>query len=95
MKVRGKPKLEKFMQKHARSMTPLTAWLQDVKDSNWLTPSDSKNRYNSADFLSKNRVVFNIGGNNFRLVVVVRYQNGVVEIEKIGTHAEYNKWKLD
>ena len=83
------------MQKHARSMTPLTAWLQDVKDSNWLTPSDSKNRYNSADFLSKNRVVFNIGGNNFRLVVVVRYQNGVVEIEKIGTHAEYNKWKLD
>ena len=95
MEVIGKPKLEKFIKKHARSKSPLTTWLQDAEDGTWTNTSDIKNRYNSADFLSNNRVVFNIGGNNFRLVVIVRYQNGIVMIDKIGTHAEYSKWKLE
>ncbi|MFC5050831.1 type II toxin-antitoxin system HigB family toxin [Rubritalea spongiae] len=95
MRIVGKPILEKFMKKHARARSPLSAWVQDAIDSEWLTPQDIKNRYNSADFLKDNKVVFNIGGNNFRLVVIVRYQNGIVMIDKVGTHAEYNKWKLD
>lgn len=95
MKVVGQPKLEKFMKKHSRAKSPLSAWLQDAIDSEWKTPQDIKNRYNSADFLNNNKVIFNIGGNNFRLVVIVRYQNGIVMIDKVGTHAEYDKWKLD
>ncbi|WP_343221747.1 type II toxin-antitoxin system HigB family toxin [Persicirhabdus sediminis] len=95
MKVLGQTKLEKFMRKHARSKAPLSAWLQDAKDAQWQTTQDIRDRYNSADFLSGNRVVFNIGGNNFRLVVLVRYQNGIVLVDRIGTHAEYDKWKLD
>lgn len=83
------------MRKHARAKSPLSCWLQDAKDAEWKTPQDIRNRYNSADFLSDNRVVFNIGGNNFRLAVIVRYQNGIVMIDKVGTHAEYDKWKLD
>jgi mRNA interferase HigB len=95
MKVLGQTKLEKFMRKHARAKTSLSSWLQDAKDAEWKTTQDIRDRYNSADFLSDNRVVFNIGGNNFRLVVIVRYQNGIVLIDRIGTHAEYDKWKLD
>lgn len=95
MKVVGQPKLEKFIKKHARAKSPLSAWLQDAIDSEWKTPQDIRNRYNSADFLSNNRVIFNIGGNNFRLVIIVRYQNGIVMIDKVGTHAEYDKWNLD
>jgi len=95
MTVVGKKILEDFMKKHARAKSPLSSWIQDVEDADWETPQDIKNRYRSADFLSDNRVVFNIGGNNFRLVVIVRYQNGIVMIDRIGTHAQYDKWKLD
>lgn len=91
----GVKKLEKFMARHSRAKSCLSTWLQDAKDSTWETPQDIKNRYNSADFLKNNRIIFNIGGNNFRLVVLVRYQNGIVMIDKIGTHAEYDKWNLD
>jgi mRNA interferase HigB len=95
MKIVGLTKLEKFMIKHSRAKSPLSAWVQDAQDSEWKTTQDIRDRYRSADFLKDNRLVFNIGGNNFRLVVIVRYQNGIVMIQKIGTHAEYNKWKLD
>lgn len=82
------------MRKHANSKSPLVAWLEEAEDAEWKTPQDIKNRYRSADFLSGNRVIFDIGGNNYRLVVLVRYQNGVLMIQKIGTHAEYSRWKL-
>ncbi|CAD7855214.1 MAG: hypothetical protein [Olavius algarvensis Gamma 1 endosymbiont] len=57
----------------------------------WRTPQDIKNRYRSVDFLTGNRVIFNLKGNHYRLVVRVRYQNGMVVIEWVGTHAEYDK----
>ncbi|EFT3194198.1 type II toxin-antitoxin system HigB family toxin, partial [Escherichia coli] len=50
--------------------------------------------FNSADFLPNNRVIFNIKGNNYRLVVQVVYQAGMVIVERVGTHAEYDKWRL-
>jgi len=82
------------MRKHANARSPLAAWLEEAEDPEWKKPQDIKDRYRSADFLSGNRVIFDIGGNNFRLVVLVRYQNGVLLIQKIGTHAEYSRWKL-
>ena len=94
MKVIGKEKLHSFMQKNARSRKVLTVWLADAQRSNWQTPQDIKNAYRSADFLSDNRVIFDIGGNNYRLIVKVRYCNGIVKIDWIGTHAECDKLKL-
>ena len=91
MKVLGKDKIEKFYKKHADSKSALLSWHKDAADSNWNTPQDIKNRYRSADFLSDNKVIFNIKGNNYRLVIQVRYQNGIAVILLIGTHAEYNK----
>ena len=95
MRVAGREKLEKFMRKHAAAKKPLSVWLSLVERELWQGPQDIKNLYRSVDFLSANRVVFNIGGNNFRLVVVVRYTASVVWIDRIGTHSEYEKWKLE
>lgn len=95
MTIVGKTIIEKFMSKHAKARSPLAAWIDDAEAAEWKTPQDIKNRYRSADFLSGNRVVFDIGGNNYRMVVLVRYHMGILLIQKIGTHAEYSKWKLD
>ncbi|MBF0281460.1 MAG: type II toxin-antitoxin system HigB family toxin [Zetaproteobacteria bacterium] len=91
MMVIGRDKLLAFGQSHANAKTKLDAWYQEAKNSNWKTPQDIRNRYGSADFLADNRVIFNIKGNHYRLVVKVRYQNGIVAIEWVGTHAEYSK----
>ncbi|MBL3588951.1 MAG: type II toxin-antitoxin system HigB family toxin [gamma proteobacterium endosymbiont of Lamellibrachia anaximandri] len=91
MKVLGRDKLVKFSQKHASAKSALDAWFSDTESNEWKTPQDIKNRYRRADFLTDNRVIFNIKGNNYRLVVKVRYQNGIVVVEWVGTHAEYSK----
>lgn len=55
------------------------------------TPQDIKNQYSSTSFLTNNRVVFNIKGNDHRLIIAVAYRLGVLSIKFIGTHAEYDK----
>jgi mRNA interferase HigB len=92
--IAGRQLIEKFMRKHANARPSLSAWLAEAEAAEWKTPQDIKERYRSADFLSGNRVVFDIGGNNYRMVVLVRYQNGILLIQQIGTHAEYAKWRL-
>jgi len=92
--IAGRQLIEKFIRKHANSKASLSAWLDEADEAEWETPQDIKDRYRSADFLSGNRVIFDIGGNNYRLMVLVRYRNGMLLIQKIGTHAEYSKWKL-
>lgn len=93
MKVLSRDKLTKFSKKHARSKGALDAWFDEVSGNEcaWNTTHDIKDRYPSADFLADNRVIFNIKGNHYRLVVKVRYQNGIVVVEWVGTHAEYDK----
>ena len=93
MRVTGRDKLIKFSRKHADAKSTLEAWFGEVshKDCVWLTSHDIKARYPSADFLANNRVIFNIKGNHYRLAVQVRYQNGLVLVEWVGTHAEYSK----
>lgn len=94
MIVLGRKKLTDFMRKHASSKKALEAWYAEAERSHWTTPQDIKDRYSSADFLADERVIFNIKGNHFRLVVKVRYQNGIAMIEWVGTHADYDKQKF-
>lgn len=94
MLILGLPVLEEFKKGHANSRGQLDAWQMEVKQESWKTSQDIKQRYPSADFLADNRVIFNIKGNSYRLVVKVRYQNGMVVIEWVGTHAEYSKKKF-
>ncbi|WP_323813523.1 type II toxin-antitoxin system HigB family toxin [Cellvibrio sp. NN19] len=91
MKVLGRDKLIRFSQKHANAKKVLDVWFDEALKAQWKTPQDIKERYSSADFLADNRVIFNIKGNHYRLVIKVRYQHGIALIEWIGTHAEYGK----
>ena len=95
MEVLAVDKIEKFIRKHANARASLGAWLAMAQGADWKSPQDVKDTIRSADILSGNRIVFNIGGNNYRLVVLARYHNGILLIQKIGTHAEYDRWKLD
>ena len=94
MELRNKDFLDEYMRKHADSITPLLSWIKLVKLAKWHTPQDIRNAIRSADFLSGNRVIFNIGGNKHRLVVMVVYAQGRVYVLWIGTHAEYSKKKF-
>ncbi|HDL7646078.1 TPA: type II toxin-antitoxin system HigB family toxin [Yersinia enterocolitica] len=94
MDVRGLDKLDAFCKAHNQAKGALDAWHDEVKRSSWKTPQDIKNNFASASFLSNRRVVFNIKGNHYRLVVQVIFVAGVVIVDKVGTHAEYDKWRL-
>lgn len=93
MRVLGRDKLIKCSKKHANAKSALDSWLFEVSQSDcrWQSSQDIKQRYASASFLANNRVIFNIKGNSYRLVVEARYQSGLVVIEWVGTHAEYDK----
>lgn len=91
VRVIGRDKLLAFGRSHANAKKALDTWFHEADKSEWKTTQDIRDRYGSADFLADNRVIFNIKGNHYRLVVKVRYQNGIVAIEWVGTHAEYSK----
>jgi mRNA interferase HigB len=73
------------------SEQPLKAWYDEAKHASWSTPRQIKNRYASASFVGLNRVVFNIKGNDYRLVVAIAYRFQAVYIKFVGTHAQYDK----
>lgn len=91
MEILGLLKLDKFKKKHANAVNPINAWILEVQAAKWETSQDIKNRYVTASFLAGNRVIFNIKGNDYRLVVKVKYQNDKVVIEWVGTHSEYDR----
>lgn len=86
--------IDKFARRHADARTALDEWTQVVSEADWLTPQDVKNRWPKASILSGNRIVFNIKGNDYRLVVRIDYVQSTITILKIGTHREYDKWNL-
>lgn len=69
---------------------PLKAWYAEAKAADWATPADIKAQYGNASIIGDNRVVFNIGGNKYRLVVRFNYAYRIGYIRFIGTHAEYD-----
>ncbi len=91
MRVIAVSHLRKFWEHHAAAEPALRAWNAEAEAAQWTTPQDIRTRYRSADFLPGNRVVFNIKGNHYRLVVQIHYNNGVVYIRFVGTHAEYEQ----
>lgn len=88
MKVIAVSTLREFWRRHPTSEQPLKAWYAEARHARWNTPQDIRNRYASASFVGSNRVVFNIKGNDYRLVVAVTYRFQAIYIKFIGTHAE-------
>lgn len=94
MILAGTDKLDEFVKRQPPARGPIQAWRAEAQQANWSKPMDIKNRYGSADFLSKNRVIFNIGGNKYRLVVQIAYKTRVVMVVWVGTHRDYDKMKF-
>jgi len=91
MRIISRRILREFWEKHPDAAVPLQAWFHDVERASWNNPADIKKTYRNASFVANNRVVFNIKGNHFRLVVVVVYRHGMVFIRFVGTHNEYDQ----
>jgi len=91
MRVISRRKLKQFWETHPDAEGALKAWAKEVEHAHWKTPNDVKTRYRSADPIGDNRVVFNIKGNQYRLVAKIHYHTKVVYIRFVGTHKEYNK----
>ncbi|NQV81542.1 MAG: type II toxin-antitoxin system HigB family toxin [Alphaproteobacteria bacterium] len=91
MRVFKRGTLKAFWETRPEAEPPLRAWFKDARTAGWATPRDVKNWYPSASILKDNRVVFNIGGNKFRLVVKINYPYGQIFVRFIGTHADYDK----
>ncbi len=83
--------LREFWTDHADVEAALRAWYADAKRADWKTPEDIKAVYASASILSANRVVFNLRGNNYRLIVAINYGVGIIYIRFVGTHTAYDK----
>jgi mRNA interferase HigB len=91
LRVIAKKTLREFWQKHPDSQQQLKAWFQEASNAEWKNTRNIKIDYPSASFLNDNRIVFNIKGNHYRLIVRINYDYQMVWIRFIGTHAEYDK----
>ncbi|HET7322568.1 MAG TPA: type II toxin-antitoxin system HigB family toxin [Longimicrobiaceae bacterium] len=93
MRIIAKRTLRQFWDNHPRgaeAKVPLQVWHSTVEDADWATPADVKAMYGDASILKNGRVVFNIAGNKFRLVVRINYPYRVVYIRFVGTHEQYD-----
>ena len=91
MHIISRKPLREFSKKHPQAKPPLDAWFAEVSQAEWGNFADVKASYGSADVVAGNRVIFNIGGNKYRLVVKIAYKCQKVFIRFVGTHAEYDK----
>lgn len=90
MRVIAKKIIRDFWEAHADSEQQLKSWFQEASKAVWKNPNEIKQEYPSASILNNNRVVFNIKGNNYRLIVKINYEYQMIWIRFIGTHAEYD-----
>jgi mRNA interferase HigB len=91
MRIIFRKTLKEFWDQHPDAQQPLQAWYIDAKHALWKSPADIKDVYRNASFIPNNRVVFNIKGNKYRLIVAIRYEYGIVYIRFVGTHREYER----
>lgn len=93
MEIAGISTIEKFKKVHPTSRNSLEEWISKVTPVAWKTPADIKKMFATASFV-KHFVIFNIGGNKYRLLTEVRYATGRILVLRVGTHEEYDRWKL-
>lgn len=90
MRVIAVKTLRNFWALYPDAEQPLLAWFDEVSKANWTQPADIKAHYATASILKNRRVVFNIKGNNYRLIVAVAYKLGIVYVKFVGTHKQYD-----
>ena len=91
MRIIARRTLREFWEQHQQAEQPLRSWFREAAAADWASPEDVKRRYRHASILKTNRVVFNIGGNKYRLVVQINYDFKIIYIRFVGTHGAYDK----
>lgn len=91
MRIITEKRLKEFAEIHPDSKTALQIWVDTVKAADWKNFADIKQSFNSVDSIGSQRYAFNIRGNNYRIVVVIKFTPQFVLIRFVGTHAEYDK----
>lgn len=94
-RILAKSTLRSFWEKHPDSEQYLKTWYDIAMNANWNNPNDVKMTFANASILKDNRVVFNIKGNAYRLIVKFNYEKQWMFIRFIGTHGEYNRINAD
>ncbi|WP_289992154.1 type II toxin-antitoxin system HigB family toxin [Photorhabdus laumondii] len=90
MKIISVSTLKQFWEIYPDAEQQLKAWVDEAKKATWKTPAEIKSQYRNASILKNNRVVFNIKGNSYRLIVSIFYPIGWVYVKFIGTHKQYD-----
>ena len=91
MRVIAKRVVREIWTRHPDAEPALAAWYHDALRATWTSPVDVRQRYATASIVGDNRVVFNIRGNRYRLVVAVNYAYGIIYIRFVGTHGAYDE----
>ncbi|MDR0815428.1 MAG: type II toxin-antitoxin system HigB family toxin [Bacteroidales bacterium] len=91
MRIIAHRKIAEFYEDHPNAKIPLEEWYLKTKKSEWGNFADVKNTFNSVDYAGNQRYIFNIKGNEYRLVAMILFQIKRVYIRFIGTHEEYDK----
>lgn len=93
MRLTARGTLKRYVEEnpaHHDAQQPLMAWAAEVEKATWQGPADIREKYRSASFLKGNRVVFNIAGNKYRLIVRINYPAQIVYVRFVGTHRAYD-----
>lgn len=91
MRVISKKILRDFWERHNDCEQQLKAWYQEASKSTWKSPNEVKEEYPNASIVNEGRIVFNIKGNRYRLIVKINFDHQMIYIRFVGTHAEYDK----
>jgi mRNA interferase HigB len=83
--------LREFWTNHHAAEVPLRSWYAEASRADWRSPANIQSAYRNASFIANNRVVFNIKGNDYRLVVAVHCNRGMMYVRFVGTHREYDR----
>jgi mRNA interferase HigB len=95
VRILAKKTLKEYWEKHSDCANQLKNWYKVASKAEWNNSQDIKKVYSSASFLANNRVIFNIKGNDYRLVTEVNYDYHTIWILFLGTHAEYDTINFD
>ncbi len=97
MRIISRKALRLFWERteYADAEQPLKAWFREASNADWASPAAVKAAFGNASIVANNRVVFNIGGNKYRLVVRVNYAYRVLYVRFVGTHAQYDRINVE
>jgi mRNA interferase HigB len=93
LRIVSEKRIREFIEREPRSSEAMWRWADAIQSSNWGNPGDLRATFQAASFVG-DLTIFNVGGNNYRIVAFVHYGKQIVYVKRIGTHKEYDKWDL-